>query len=64
MILAHHGANNGLTNQELLTAIKPCIAICTSNYDSQYNHPRDEIRNLLRYNQIPLFTTKTGDVII
>lgn len=64
MILAHHGADNGFTCQKLLDAIKPTVAICTSNYDSQYNHPKENIRTLLFKNNIPLFTTKTGDVII
>lgn len=64
MILAHHGADNGFTCQEFINAVKPTVAICTSNYDSQYDHPRNEIRNLLDSNRIPLYTTKTGDVII
>lgn len=64
VILAHHGADNGFTNQEFLSLVIPRVAVCTSNYDSQYNHPRDKIRSLLNYNQIPIFTTKTGDVII
>ena len=64
MILAHHGADNGFTSSELLDAIKPTVAICTSDYDSQFNHPKDEIREILFDRNIPLFTTKTGDVII
>ena len=64
MILAHHGADNGFTSNELLDAIKPRVAICSSNYDSQFDHPKDRIRNLLFERNISLFTTKTGDVII
>jgi len=64
MILAHHGADNGFTSDELLDAIDPRVAICTSNYDSQFDHPKDDIRKLLYEKNIPLFTTKTGDIII
>ena len=64
LILAHHGADNGFTTEELLDAINPKIAICSSNYDNQYDHPRQEIRELLWERRIPLMTTKTGDVII
>jgi len=64
MILAHHGANNGFTNDTFLKAIKPSVAICSSNYDNQFDHPRQEIRDLLYNNKIDLYTTKTGDVII
>ena len=64
MILAHHGANNGFTTDKFLKAIKPRVAICTSNYDNKFEHPKDEIKQLLYDNDIKLFTTKTGDVII
>lgn len=64
MILAHHGADNGFTTKKFLETLRPHIAICSSNYDNQYDHPRQEIRNLLREQNIRLFTTKTGDVII
>lgn len=64
MILAHHGADNGFTNSEFLSKIKPTVAICSSNYDNQYEHPKKEIRDILYKNDIPVFTTKTGDVVI
>lgn len=64
MILAHHGANNGFTTDKFLKAIKPRVAICSSNYDNKFEHPKDEIKQLLYDNEIKLFTTKTGDVII
>ena len=64
MILAHHGADNGFTTRKFLKIVKPTIAICSSNYDNQYDHPRDEIRELLREQNIPLYTTKTGDVAV
>lgn len=64
LILAHHGADNGFTTDEFIKAIKPKVAICSSNYDNQYEHPRDSVRNILYGNDVRLFTTKTGDVTI
>lgn len=66
MILAHHGADNGFTTEEFINKINPKVAICSSNYDNQFEHPRQEVRNILYNHQpsIPLYTTKTGDVVI
>lgn len=64
MLMAHHGADNGFTTEEFIKAIAPRVAICASDYDNQYDHPRQEIRNLLYENNIRFFTTKTGDVLI
>ena len=64
LILAHHGADNGFTTDEFIKAVKPSIAICSSNYDNQYEHPREEVRQILYDNGVRLFTTKTGDVIV
>lgn len=64
MILAHHGADNGFTTKRFLEELSPSVAICSSNYDNEYEHPRGEIRKLLYEQGIRLFTTKTGDVII
>jgi competence protein ComEC len=64
MILAHHGADNGFTNKNFIAALEPNLAICSSDYDNQYDHPRDEIRELLHERGIRLMTTKTGDVVL
>jgi competence protein ComEC len=64
MILAHHGADNGFTTSRFLRAVRPTVAICSSDYDNQYDHPREKIRELLDKYDIPLFTTKTGDVAL
>src|SRR6266542_1268770 len=64
MILAHHGTDNGFTTGKFLKFVKPTVAICSSDYANQYDHPRDEIRDLLYEQKIPLYTTKTGDVAI
>lgn len=62
LILPHHGADNGFITQNFLEKVKPKIAICSSNYGNQYEHPKQAIRDLLYQNNIPLYTTKTGDV--
>lgn len=64
LILAHHGADNGFTTKKFLEEVNPSVAICTSNYDNHHDHPRQEIRELLYELKIPLYTTKTGDIII
>jgi competence protein ComEC len=64
LILAHHGADNGFTTKKFLEELKPQVAICTSNYSNQFDHPRQEIRDILWKLGIPLYTTKTGDVTI
>ncbi len=64
LLLAHHGADNGFTNSAFLKHVRPTFAIATANYDSQFEHPKPEIRELLNKYGIPLYTTKTGDVII
>ena len=64
LILAHHGADNGFTSKEFIRAINPTFAICSSNYDNQFDHPRQTIRTLLHQEGVTLYTTKTGDVVI
>lgn len=64
MILAHHGANNGFTTSSFLKTVKPSVAIASADYANQFEHPKPEIRKLLKKYDIPLFTTKTGDVVI
>lgn len=64
LILAHHGADNGFTTKEFIERINPKVAICSSNYDNQFEHPKPEIRKILYDAGVPLYTTKTGDVII
>lgn len=64
MILAHHGADNGFTNKRFLQRVSPHLAVCSSDYDNRYDHPRDKIRELLHDEGIRLMTTKTGDVVV
>jgi competence protein ComEC len=64
LILPHHGADNGFLTADLLDEIKPKLAICSSNHGNQYGHPKQTIRSLLSNRNIPLLTTKEGDIII
>lgn len=64
MILAHHGADNGFTTDEFIKKIKPKITVCSSNYDNQFEHPKQAIKDILYSNGICNYTTKTGDVIV
>jgi len=64
MVLAHHGADNGFTTSSFLKTVRPSVAIATSDYGNKFEHPKQAIRDLLHKNDIKLFTTKTGDVVI
>ena len=64
MILAHHGADNGFTTSSFLKKVRPTVAVCSSNYDNKFEHPKKEIRELLYKYRVPIYTTKTGDVVI
>lgn len=64
MVLAHHGADNGFTTDRLLKNTGPAVAIACSEYDNQFDHPKASIRQLLYENDVKIFTTKTGDVLI
>lgn len=64
MIMAHHGADNGFTTSAFLKEVQPTLAIATSNFGNQHDHPKQTIRDLLKKHEVRLFTTKTGDVIV
>lgn len=64
LILAHHGAECALNSKKFFSHVKPKIAICTSDYQNKYEHPRQSVRDILYELKIPVFTTKTGDIII
>jgi competence protein ComEC len=64
LILPHHGADNGFLTGDFLDKVKPRIAVCSSNTGNQYEHPKPNIRALLSTRNIPLMTTKRGDVIV
>lgn len=64
LILPHHGADNGFITKKFLNIVRPAIAICGSNFGNKFDHPKQEIRDLLFEENIPIFTTKTGDVFV
>ncbi|MGS1021620.1 ComEC/Rec2 family competence protein [Burkholderia glumae] len=64
LILPHHGAPSNIVTKKFLESVRPTITICTSNFDNQYDHPCQEIRDILYELSIPIYTTKTGDVIV
>jgi competence protein ComEC len=64
LILPHHGANDDFLTKKFLKTVKPRLAVCCVDFDNQYEHPKTEVRELLKLCGVELFTTKTGDVII
>lgn len=64
LILPHHGAPSDITTKKFIETVKPTVAICTSNFGNQYDHPDQNNRDMLYHSGVKLFTTKTGDVII
>jgi len=64
LILPHHGSNHSMLTGEFLDFCKPTLAVCSSNYDNEHDHPRQPVRNLLLNRDIKLMTTKRGDIII
>lgn len=64
LLLAHHGADCPTNSKTFFEAVQPKIAICGSQFDNQFEHPKLEVRQRLFDLDIPLMTTKTGDVII
>lgn len=63
LILPHHGSKNGFLSKNFLECTRPTLAICSSDHGNQYEHPDQEIRDLLFEYDINLLTTKTGDII-
>ncbi|MEM5445224.1 hypothetical protein [Serratia marcescens] len=64
LILPHHGGSSEVLTKDLLEKIEPEVAVCSSNHGNQYEHPRQNVRDLLSGLKIELYTTKSQDVII
>lgn len=64
LLLAHHGADCATNSKTFFEAVQPRIAICGSQFDNQFEHPKPQVRQRLFDLRIPLMTTKTGDVLI
>lgn len=64
LVLAHHGANCDTNSKTFFKYIRPKLTICTSNFGNQYDHPHPDVRARLNYLDIPVHTSKNGDIII
>ena len=64
LLLPHHGGPVDLMTKRFLEELNPSLAVCTSNTGNQHEHPDPAVRKLLSDRNIPLMTTKRGDVII
>lgn len=64
LILPHHGADNGFLTGNFVDKVQPKIAVCSSNHGNEYDHPRPNIRALFSARNIPLMTSKRGDVVV
>ncbi len=64
LLLAHHGADCPTNSKTFFEGVQPKIAVCGSQFDNQFEHPKPEVRQRLSDLGIPIMTTKTGDVII
>lgn len=64
LILAHHGSNNDINSKKFFKTVEPTIAVCSADYDNQYGHPHEDVKSALYETGVPVFTTKTGDVLV
>tara|TARA_R110002051_G_scaffold44154_1_gene89633 strand:- start:5865 stop:6749 length:885 start_codon:yes stop_codon:yes gene_type:complete len=64
LILPHHGSENSMLNGAFLDFCKPGLAVCSSNFGNQFEHPRPAVKQLLTIRNIKTMTTKRGDVIV
>lgn len=64
LLLAHHGADCPTNSKTFFEAVQPKIAICGSQFDNQFEHPKPEVRKRLFDFGIPIMTTKTGDILV
>jgi competence protein ComEC len=60
--LPHHGSTNG-TNQSLLDAISPQIAIIEVGANNKFGHPHTIVLDLLRQNSIKYYRTDRDGTI-
>jgi beta-lactamase superfamily II metal-dependent hydrolase len=56
MVVPHHGSNTSST-ADFLDAISPTVAIIPVGLDNQYDHPRDEVLQRLRFRSIRNYRT-------
>jgi competence protein ComEC len=56
LVVPHHGSNTSST-ADFLDAISPTVAIIPVGLDNQYDHPRDEVLQRLRFRSIRIYRT-------
>ncbi|MFC7187074.1 lamin tail domain-containing protein [Halorubrum yunnanense] len=60
----HHGSSSS-SSEAFLDAVEPKAVVVSSDYDSQYGHPHDEVLRRLSDRSIPTYWTAThGDVVL
>jgi len=64
LILAHHGSANDVNTKAFIEAVKPKVAVATSNYSNMYEHPDPSVCQIVRNAGVDMCTTKRGDVVI
>lgn len=64
LILAHHGSDNDVNSKKFFQTVRPTIAVCSSDYDNQYGHPCEEVKDALYEAGVRVYTTKNGDVLV
>lgn len=64
LLLAHHGSDCAINSKTFFEAVRPQIVICSSQFGNQFEHPKTAVCQRLASLNIPIMTTKRGDVII
>ncbi|MFD1412884.1 DNA internalization-related competence protein ComEC/Rec2 [Oceanobacillus jeddahense] len=54
--VAHHGSNTS-TSEVFLEAVQPRAALISAGRDNRYNHPNEEVLEVLERNQIQVYRT-------
>ncbi len=61
--VAHHGSKYNTTN-ELIKNINPYYAIISAGYNNKYNHPHEEVINILENHNVKIYdTSKDGTIM-
>jgi beta-lactamase superfamily II metal-dependent hydrolase len=57
---AHHGSDNGIT-EEALKVIKPHTILVSAGVDNQYGHPHPSARKLFKQQSTHWYMTNSGE---
>lgn len=61
--ISHHGSKHN-TDEEIIKILQPKYAIISAGRNNIYNHPSNEIINILKNNNVIYYTTQEGSIII